>query len=95
MSPYRDKISIEIEKESKSMTDIITSVLAAILIFIISAFTVAVLAVICAIPVYFLWNWIGPDVFHLPEVTFAQAWGMSWLSALLFKNYSSNTKKED
>ena len=34
--------------------------------------------------VYFLWNWLAPSLFHLPAITFWQAWGLLALSWLLF-----------
>jgi len=43
-------------------------------------------AAIFAIPVYFLWNWIIPQVFGLPELTLFQAWGMLTLCQFLFKS---------
>jgi hypothetical protein len=49
---------------------------------------VLLLALIVTVPVYFLWNWLVPDLFHGPEVTFWQAWGLSTLAALLFKSNS-------
>ena len=32
--------------------------------------------VISAIPAYFLWNWIIPDIFSLPEIEFVQMVGL-------------------
>lgn len=48
------------------------------------------LAVILTIPVYYLWNWLCPDLFNLPRVTFAQAWGLLVLCGFLFKSSSSS-----
>lgn len=38
---------------------------------------------ITAIPVYYLWNWLCPIVFHLPKITYWQAWGIQTLSSFL------------
>ena len=32
--------------------------------------------VIAVIPAYFLWNWIVPDIFSLPEIGFFQMLGL-------------------
>lgn len=50
---------------------------------------IVVLAVLYALPVMLLWNWLMPLLFGLPKVTFLQALGLSLLSNFLFK--SSNT----
>lgn len=55
--------------------------------------TVAILAiagVALAIPTYFLWNWLMPEIFGLKAITFWQAWGLVFLSGILFKSSSSS-----
>ena len=52
----------------------------------------AVVSIVAAIPPYFLWNWLMPAIFGLTTITFWQAWGLSFLSSILFKNSSSNSK---
>jgi len=52
----------------------------------------AVVSIVAAIPLYFLWNWLMPAIFGLTTITFWQAWGLSFLSSILFKNSSSNSK---
>ena len=32
--------------------------------------------VIAVIPAYFLWNWIIPDIFSLPEISLLQTFGL-------------------
>lgn len=32
-----------------------------------------------------LWNWLMPEIFHLPEISFWQAWGLVILSHILIK----------
>ena len=39
---------------------------------------------IFAIPVYFLWNALMPDIFNLKQITFSQALGLTFLTRLLF-----------
>ena len=53
----------------------------------------AFIALIGAIPTYFLWNWLLPDLFELPRLTFWQAWGIFWLASILFKNSISTSSK--
>lgn len=43
-------------------------------------------AVLTGIPVYFLWNWLMPDIFGLTEITLLQAIGLSLLCSCLFKS---------
>lgn len=45
-------------------------------------------AFIIGYPVKIIWNWIMPVIFELPRITFWQAWGMFFLSTILFKNVS-------
>ena len=48
-------------------------------------------ALLTGIPVYFLWNWLMPEIFGLTEITLLQAIGLSLLCSLLFKpNMRSN-----
>jgi len=56
-------------------------------------FVVLVVALISTVPLYFLWNWLMPDIFGLTQITFFQAFGISILSGILFKNSSSKSKE--
>lgn len=38
-----------------------------------------------ALPLYLLWNWLMPDLFNLPTISFFQTFGLLILSNLLFK----------
>jgi len=51
----------------------------------------AMLALVAAIPVYFLWNWLIPTIFGLKTITFWQAWGLFWLTSILFKGGGSSS----
>lgn len=97
MKPYRSQAVVEPELENgvtKSMFNAIASVFVVIVGFLGVIIIAAIFSILSAIPVYFLWNWIGPEVFHLPELRFAQAWGLSWLCSLLFKGSCSSPKEE-
>ncbi len=76
----------------KAFTFIFTIVLAAVLAAFIFALVVGL---IMAVPMYFLWNALMPDLFHLREITFLQAWGLCWLCGLLFKSSSTCTCKAE
>ena len=45
----------------------------------------ATLALVLGYPVMWLWNWLMPELFHLPKVTHWQAVGLLILCHLLFK----------
>ena len=49
---------------------------------------VAIAGVFIAIPTYFLWNWLMPEIFAFKIITFWQAWGMVFLSGCLVKGSS-------
>ena len=60
---------------------------------------IGIIAVICTVllilgyPVMWLWNWLMPTIFNLPEITFWQAIGLNLLSTILFKSSSTTIKK--
>lgn len=54
----------------------------------------SVISLIAAIPTYFLWNWLMPNIFGIKAITFLQAWGINFLTSILFKS-SSSSKNED
>lgn len=43
------------------------------------------LATLVSLPVMLLWDWLMPTLFGLPTITWLQAWGLMFLSGLLFK----------
>lgn len=45
-----------------------------------------------SVPVYFLWNWLMPDIFGLTEITFLQSVGLSFLCSCLFKSSAVSSK---
>ena len=42
-----------------------------------------IISLLFAWPVQLLWNWLLPHLFHLPEITFLQAWGLEILCSML------------
>lgn len=48
-------------------------------------FLAAALALLFGLLVMVLWNWIMPEVFGLPPLTYWQSWGIVLLAHILFK----------
>lgn len=53
------------------------------ILFILTIFIF--IALIVAFPLMWLWNWLMPVIFGLPEITILQSLGLFVLSGLLFK----------
>jgi hypothetical protein len=51
-------------------------------------------AILLALPLQLLWNWLMPTIFNLPMITFWQALGLNIMSGILFKS-NVNIKNED
>lgn len=49
-------------------------------------------SLIMALPTMWLWDWLMPDLFGLKEITLWQAWGLNFLSGMLFKSHTSSSK---
>lgn len=62
---------------------------------IVLAGTLVLGAAIVGYPLMWLWNWLMPILFKLPEITFWQAVGVSVLSGLLFKSTSTTHSKSE
>ena len=66
------------------MTDFIAAILGVIIY-------ITILAIILALPVMWLWNWLIPEIFVNPvlnTITFWQALGLTFLCGILFKGNS-------
>ena len=50
-------------------------------------------AILLALPLQLLWNWLMPVIFNLSEITFWQALGLNMLAGILFKS-NINIKKD-
>ena len=50
---------------------------------------IALFALLFSLPVFYLWNWLVPELFSGPVVTYWQALGLMLLSGFLFKSSSS------
>lgn len=68
------------------MKNLITKVL-----IIVSALAMyAFVSVVLSIPVLLLWNWLVPTIFGITKINLGQAWGISLLCGLLFRQGSSS-----
>ena len=67
------------------------NVLAAIGAIGLIAISVVASASWMTIPVYYLWNWLMPEIFGLTSLTFIEALGVSMLAVCLFKGGSSSS----
>ncbi len=54
----------------------------------------AIVSVLFAYPVMWLWNWLMPAIFNLPTITWTQGWGLMLLSSLLIKGGTTVSKND-
>ena len=60
---------------------------------VVVAVVLLVVGVLYAFPVMWIWNWMMPELFALPALSFWQAFWGTFLCGLLFKNTSVQTSK--
>ena len=51
---------------------------------VVSAVWLLLAAVLFVVPSWFLWNWLMPQIFGLPEIGFVECFGMLLLARMLF-----------
>lgn len=51
-----------------------------------------ILNTICIVCIYYLWNWLMPNLIMAKEITFIQAWGMRTLIQFCVWFRASNKK---
>lgn len=61
-------------------------------VVLLTIILVGFIAILEGIPVYFIWNWLMPEIFGLTKITFTQAVGIAFLCRLLFSSNSSNSE---
>lgn len=76
------------------MVRIIAGVLAVVVALITGLAVGALGALLCGLFMWLLWNWLMPDIFGLVEITYWQAVGLCFLTSMLFKSGSSNSKSD-
>ena len=47
---------------------------------------------IAALPIMLLWNYLVPDLFHLSQIGYWQAFALFYLCGLLFKSFTPSSK---
>lgn len=78
----RNKRLRETENKGESMMELMKTIRLEISLAPFSS------CLIDAIPIYFLWNWLAPVIFEVPEITFWQAWGVSFLASVLLRGFA-------
>lgn len=58
--------------------------------FLAGALVVFAFGLLMSLPVMWLWNWLIPEIFRLPAITWLQAWGLLMLAGFLVKPSSKN-----
>ena len=56
--------------------------------FMVVTLIMMIVAILLGLPLMLLWNWIMPDLFRLPYITFWQAVGLNILAGILFNKTS-------
>ncbi len=53
-----------------------------------------IVAIVLALPLMLLWNWLMPELFGLAYIGFWQALGLNLLSGILFRTTVSKSKDD-
>jgi hypothetical protein len=61
--------------------------------FVLAAVIFALIALLSAVPLMFLWNWLMPSIFKLQTIGLLEAIGLSLMSSILFKSSISKSSK--
>lgn len=70
------------------------TILRYLLYFVSFAIAVAAMSLAIAFPVNYLWNWLMPKIFGLPELSYWESFGAIWLFQLLLPSSWINQQKE-
>lgn len=54
-----------------------------------------VLSLVLSLPILWLWNWLCPDLFGLPEISWMQAWGLGLLGNMIFGGFNAASSSKD
>lgn len=60
----------------------------------IALFVAVVVGIFIALPLMLLWNWLMPSLFNLREIGFLEAYGLYFLTNILFKSSQSSNEKK-
>ena len=64
-----------------------------VLAFMVILLGIFFIGAIISLPFWLLWNWLIPDIFGLPEITWLQSFGL-WLLVFLLRNNLGNLKSK-
>ena len=53
---------------------------------VIGAFIIVIVALLYMLPLYFLWNWLMPNLFGITKITLWQSLGLLLLTGILFRS---------
>lgn len=62
--------------------------------FVVGMILIVTLSALLAFPVMWLWNYVIPDLFKVPELTFWKSWALMVLCGFLFKSTGTNSSKD-
>src|SRR3989344_1068927 len=85
---YRNGTTDNMASKEMTMDWLLEKLALGIGIGVLAIGIVAIVSIIAAIPTYFLWNWLMPEIFEIKTITFWQAWGINFLAGILFKGSS-------
>lgn len=71
------------------------NILKVIMWVIVGIFIACAFALLFALAVQYLWNWLMPEIFGLATITFWQAFGITVLAKLLFGGFGHHGHKGD
>jgi len=55
---------------------------------------ITIVSSIAGLLVMWLWNWLVPDLFKGPQISWIQGWGLCMLSSLLLKSSASSSSSK-
>ena len=64
-----------------------------VLAFMVVLLGVFFIGAVISLPFWLLWNWLIPDIFGLPEITWLQSFGL-WLFVFLLRNNLGTLKSK-
>ena len=67
-------------------------VLTAVAMYILMVPVAFLFSLIAAVPYYFIWNWVGPAIFHAPTIAFCHMWGLMVLLHLIALPFGTRAK---
>jgi hypothetical protein len=76
------------------MNKFVENLIVGLIVFLGAITLLFLICVLSSVLVMLLWNWLMPVIFHLPEISIWQAWGLSFLTSILFKSSSSSVFKD-